>query len=230
MTKKVKFSLFLSISAMVAIIAVTMLNTGTTIYNNVGDMTATVLNEIEPYGTDYIYVSNMPSNAEPIVISEGINGLDYTYDGLNYIHLSDMKNEVVKVGTGKQGNYKGKLTGYGPDCPGCSKVGNVACRTEAGKNHSLTYDGLYYTDDEYGSVRILAADHTAFPCGTIVIVDNGTLNKFTGIVLDTGSAMRGAWRNEGVVWMDLAFTSQKEALTGGATSSNTSFNVQRWGW
>ena len=96
MTKKVKFSLFLSISAMVAIITVTMLNTGTTIYNNVGDMTATVLNEIEPYGTDYVYVSNMPSTAEPIVISEGINGLDYTYDGLNYIHLSDMKMKLLK--------------------------------------------------------------------------------------------------------------------------------------
>ena len=230
MTQKVKFSLVLSIVLMIAIITVTTLNTGTTLYNNVGDMTATVLNEIEPYGTDYVYVENMPSTAEPIVISEGVNGLDYTYDGLNYIHLSDMKNEVVQVGSGKQGIYSGKLTGYGPDCPGCSKVGNVACRTKAGKNHSLTYDGLYYTDDEYGSVRILAADHQAFPCGTIVTVDNGVLDKFTGIVLDTGSAMRGAWRNEGVVWMDLAFTSQKEALTGGATSSNTSFNVQRWGW
>ena len=42
--------------------------------------------------------------------------------------------------------------------------------------------------------------------------------------------MRGAWRNDGVVWMDLAFSSQKEARTGGATSSNTTFNVQRWGW
>ena len=230
MINKVKISLVLSILIIVTIITVTILNTGTTLYNPTGNMTATITNEVEAYGTDYVYVENMPSTAEPIVISEGINGLDYTYDGLNYIHLSDVKNEVVKVGTGKQGNYSGKLTGYGPDCPGCSKVGNVSCRTEAGKNHSLTYDGLYYIDDEYGSVRILAADHSAFPCGTIVTVDNGNLAKFTGIVLDTGSAMRGAWRNEGVVWMDLAFASQAEALTGGATSSNTTFNVQRWGW
>ena len=229
-TIKVKISMFLSIILMITIITVTTLNTGTTIYNNVGDMTATVLNEIEPYGTDYIYVSNMPSNAEPIVVSEGVNGLDYTYDGLNYIHLSDAKNEVVKVGTGKQGNYSGKLTGYGPDCPGCSSVGNVACRTREGKNHSLTYDGLYYMDSEYGSVRILAADHMEFACGTIVKVNNGVLDEFVGIVLDTGSAMRNAWRKQGIVWMDLAFTSQKEALTGGATSSNTTFSVQRWGW
>ena len=193
-------------------------------------MTATMINEIEPYGTDYVYIENIPSTAEPIVLSEGINGLEYTYDGLNYVHLSDMKNEVVQKGSGKPGVFNGKLTGYGPDCPGCSKVGNVSCRTKEGKNHSLTYDGLYYDDSTYGSVRILAADHTAFPCGTIVKVNNGSLEEFTGIVLDTGSAMRGAWRNEGIVWMDLAFNSQKEALTGGATSNKTSFNVQRWGW
>lgn len=229
MTTKVKIVLVLSIVVMFTTITVTMLNTGTTIYSPIEDMTATAINEVEPYGTDYIYVENMPSTAEPIVVSEGINGLDYTYDGLNYIHLSDKKNEVVKVGTGKQGNYTGKLTGYGPDCPGCSKVGNVACRTKAGTNHSLINDGLYYTDDVYGSVRILAADNTAFPCGTIVKVDNGSLKEFYGIVLDSGSAMRGAW-SEGKVWMDLAFSSQAEARTGGATSSNTNFEVQRWGW
>jgi len=229
MTGKVKFSLILSLLIMVTIITVTILNTGTTIYNPIGNMTATIVNEVEPYGTDYVYIENMPSTAEPIVLSEGVNGLDYTYDGLNYIHLSDKKNEVVQVGSGKQGNYSGKLTGYGPDCPGCSKVGNVACRTKAGTNHSLIYDGLYYNDDAYGSVRILAADNSAFPCGTIVKVDNGSLKEFYGIVLDSGSAMRGAWK-EGIVWMDLAFSTQAEALTGGATSSNTTFNVQRWGW
>ena len=229
MTDKVKFSLILSIIIMVTIITVTIMNTGTTLYNPIGDMTATIINEVEAYGTDYIYVENMPSTAEPIVVSEGVNGLDYTYDGLNYVHLSDKKNEVVKVGTGKQGNYTGKMTGYGPDCPGCSKVGNVACKTKAGTNHSLINDGLYYNDEDYNNVRILAADNTAFPCGTIVKVDNGNLDTFYGIVLDSGSAMRGAWK-EGIVWMDLAFSTQAEARTGGATSSNAKFEVQRWGW
>lgn len=229
MTAKVKFSFVLSILIMVIIITVTIFNTGITIYNPIGDMTATIINEVEPYGTDYVYVENMPSTAEPVVILEGVNGLDYTYDGLNYVHLSDMQNEIVQVGTGKEGNYSGKMTGYGPDCPGCSKIGNVACRTKSGTNHSLISDGLYYSDEVYGSVRILAADNTAFPCGTIVKVDNGNLNQFYGIVLDSGSAMRNAWK-EGLVWMDLAFSSQAEALTGGATSSNTKFEVQRWGW
>ena len=229
MTGKVKFSLILSVIMMITIITVTILNTGVTIHSPIENMTATIINEVEAYETDYIYVENMPSTAEPVVISEGINGLDYTYDGLNYVHLSDKKNEVLKVGTGKQGNYTGKLTGYGPDCPGCSKVGNVACKIKSGANHSLINDGLYYSDQEYNKVRILAADNTAFPCGTIVKVDNGKLDTFYGIVLDSGSAMRGAWK-EGKVWMDLAFSTQAEARTGGATSSNTKFEVQRWGW
>lgn len=226
---KVRFSLFLSSLISIMIIIVTIVNSGTTIYNNIGDMNATITNEIDPYDTDYVYIENMPSTAEPVVLEEGINGLDYTYDGLNYIHLNDKKNEVVQKGSGKAGEFKGKLTGYGPDCPGCSKVGNVSCLTKEKTRHSLINDGLYYTDSVYGSVRILAADNSAFPCGTIVKVNNGHLNEFYGIVLDTGSSMRNAWK-QGVVWMDLAFKSQAEAKVGGATSSNTKFSVQRWGW
>lgn len=229
MSKKLGISLTLSICIMIAIVTVTILNDGITIHNPAPNMTATIINEVKAYETEYVYNSNMPSTADPLTLVEGINGLDYTYDGLNYIHLSDKVNEVVQVGTGAGGLYKGKLTGYGPDCPGCSVVGNVSCRTREGLNHSLINDGLYYADTVYGSLRILAADHSIFPCGTIVKVNNGVLNEFYGIVLDTGYAMRNA-ATQGTIWMDLAFSSQEEALTGGATSSNTSFSVQRWGW
>lgn len=230
MSKLFKASLVLSICMMITIITLTILNSGVTIHNPVPNMTATILNEVKAYETEYVYNASIPSTADPLTLVEGVNGLDFTYDGLNYTHLSDKVNEVVQVGTGPQGNFYGKLTGYGPDCPGCSPVGNVSCVTREGTNHSLTYDGLYYTDIAYGNLIILAADHLLFPCGTVVKVNNGILNEFYGIVLDTGIAMRNAWRNEGVVWMDLAFSSQREALTGGATSSNTSFSVQRWGW
>ena len=229
MTKKVKFSLVLSIIMVVFIITVTILNTGTTIHNKISDMTATIINEVEPYGTDYVYIENMPSTAQPVVLEEGINGLDYTYDGLNFVHLSDMKNQVLQVGTGKPGEFSGTLTGYGPDCPGCSPVGNVACRTKDGKQHSLITHGLYYDDDTYGSVRILAADNGGFPCGTIVKVDNGILKPFVGIVLDSGITMRNAWK-EGTVWMDVAYDSEAETIHAGVTSKKTKFSVQRWGW
>ena len=229
MTGKVKFSLFLSVLIIIGIISVTIVNTGTTIHNNTENMTATITNIIEPYETEYVYDETMPSDAEPVVITEGVNGIDYTYDGLNYIHLSDSQNQVLKVGTGKTGEYTGTLTGYGPDCPGCSVVGNVSCLTKEGTRHSLISNGLYYNDSMYGSVRILAADNSAFPCGTIVKVSNNNLSEFTGIVLDTGITMRKAW-SQGIVWFDLAFSSEADATAGMATNKNTKFSVQRWGW
>jgi len=123
--------------------------------------------------------------------------------------------------------YTGKLTGYGADCPGCSGV--VSCKTREGNTLNLVSDGTYYEDTEYGSIRILAADLSAFPCGTVVYVDNGSLEPFFGVVLDTGSSMRNAWQN-GVVWMDLAHLSENSEGLYLATSSNTKFSVQRWGW
>ncbi len=229
MTKKVKFSLILSIVIMVMTITVTIRTTGVTLDNPIKDMTATIVNEVDPFEITYVYNEKLPSTADPVVLEEGINGLDFTYDGLNYTHLSDKKNQVVEVGTGKEGEYKGTLTGYGPDCPGCSVVGNVSCLTKNNTRHSLITDGIYYNDDVYGNVRILAADNTLFPCGTIIKVNNGYLTEFYGVVLDTGSTMRNAWK-QGKVWIDLAFSSQKVALTAGATSKNTKFSVQRWGW
>ncbi len=229
MINKVKFTLFLSIMLVALIITTTILNKGTTLYNPTGYKTATITNEIKPYETEYVYSDNMSSTADPIKLVEGVNGLDYTYDGLNYIHISDTTNEILQVGTGKEGLYTGKLTGYGPDCPGCSSVGNVACRTRDGLNHSLINDGIYYNDSTYGNVRIIAADNTAFPCGTIMKIDNGISSEFYAIVLDSGSSMRNAWKN-GVVWIDLAFPSQSEAAVGNVTSSSTNFSVQRWGW
>lgn len=229
MSKKFKVLLALTLIAMISIITVSIMNNGTNIDNPNSDKTATIINEVKAYETEFVYNASIPSTADPLTLVEGVNGLDYTYDGLTYTHLSDKVNEVVQVGTGAQGLFNGKLTGYGPDCPGCSLVGNVSCRTREGTNHSLSTDGLYYTDITYGSLRILAADHSKFPCGTVVKVNNGVLNEFYGIVLDTGYAMRNAL-TQGIIWMDLAFSSQAEALTGGATSSNTSFSVQRWGW
>ena len=225
-----KFAICTTIFAIIAILVNTALTMGTTIKNDAINKTAIIVNETEPYGTDYIYVSNRPSTAEKRVIKEGINGLQYTFDGINYVNLSAATNEVVEIGTGDQGEYTGRLTGYGPDCPGCSPVGNVACPTREGRSHSLTYNGVYYTDRDYGKLRIVAADHMKFPCGTVVIINNGILPEFPAIVLDTGIAMRNAWRYDGVVWMDVAYSSQREALTAGATSLNTSFSVQRWGW
>ena len=135
--------------------------------------------------------------------------------------------EEVVVGTGPKADYVGRLTGYGPDCPGCTGV--LYCPDKYGKYHYLTIDeeSMYFQDEEYGRVRILASDYLLFPCGTIMHVKNDNLDIY-GVVMDTGIAMRNAWRKEGKVLIDLAFPSQAAALY--TTNNNTSFTVLRWGW
>ena len=125
--------------------------------------------------------------------------------------------------------YTGRLTGYGPDCAGCSGYGGVACRTREKTSFSLKNDGVYYNDSEYGKVRILAAATSKFTCGTIIKVTTPGQTPFTAVVLDTGGSMRKAWAN-GSVWMDLAYSSEAMAGSDNLTGYNVKFEVQRYGW
>ncbi len=200
----------------------------TEIKNNDVSKNSYIENQTIKYETIYQYNEKLPSNISK-VITKGEDGIVYinNFDNTQIV-LKEVVNEVVEVGIGAQGLFSGKLTGYGPDCPGCSTVGNVSCRTREGVNHSLINDGITYNDLEYGDVRILAAATNAFPCGTIISVDNGILEKFNAIVLDTGYDMRNAWNNNGFVWFDLAFPSQASVTN--VSNSTANFSVQRWGW
>lgn len=184
-------------------------------------------NQTINYSTVYQYNSKIPSNISRVLV-KGEDGIVYVnnYDNTQIV-LKEVVNEIVEVGTGAQGMFQGRLTGYGPNCPGCSSVGNVSCRTKEGLNHSLINNGITYTDQEYGEVRILAAATSAFPCGTIIAVDNGILTPFYAIVLDSGYDMRNAWQN-GNVWFDLAFESQASVTN--VSNKTALFSVQRWGW
>ncbi len=186
-----------------------------------------VENQTIAYETIYQYNSKIPSNISKVLV-QGEDGIVYVnnYDKTQIV-LKEVVNEVVEVGTGDQGYFYGRLTGYGPDCPGCSSVGNVSCRTREGNNHSLINNGTTYIDQDFGEVRILAAATSAFPCGTIIAVDNGILAPFYAVVLDTGYDMRNAWSN-GNVWFDLAFPSQ--ASVSNVSNAQALFSVQRWGW
>lgn len=145
--------------------------------------------------------------------------------------LETAVDEVVVVGTGKNGQYTGVITGYGPDCKTCSGLGYVYCQTEDNKNFNLINDGIYYDDDEYGEVRVLAAATAEFPCGTIVEVDSSNLGKFVGIVMDTGYDMR-RHLEEGIYHFDVAFETEKDEDVAKATNmtGTVKFNIQRWGW
>ena len=187
-----------------------------------------IVNDVTPYTTIVKYNSKLPSNISN-VLTEGVVGLSYVNSDDEVTVVQEMEPEVIEKGSGAYGLYTGTLTGYGPDCVGCSKVGNVACFTENKENHSLIIDGIYYTDDEYGKVRIVAAAK-AFPCGTIVQITKEGETPFYAVVLDRGGSMNSAW-NEGRVWMDLAYESNALAGSDNLTGRNIiRFSVQRWGW
>lgn len=189
----------------------------------------TIVTTITEHDTITRYNSKLPSNKTNVIV-EGVDGVTYIdRDGTEKV-LKEKVDEIVEIGTGPYGEYNGITTGYGGDCPGCSGV--VACRTREGKYMNLFKDGVYYQDQQYGSVRIVAADHTLFRCGTVIEVDNGRQDPFLAIVLDTGIDMRRAWRNEGIAHLDIAFVTQKDPAVYSVTAKNNSakFSVQRWGW
>lgn len=190
--------------------------------------TATVINEVVNYKTEYVYNNKKPANSSPTVIKEGEYGLVYKYQNGESKVFKNAVNKVVEIGTAKATEYTGRLTGYTPYCVGCSKTGTVACKAK-GKKYSLISNGQYYVDSQFGKVRIVAAALNVFPCGTIVHVDNGKIPPFDAIVLDTGGTMRQAMK-KGVVWMDLAYSNPKDSELRFASAKNVKYKVKRWGW
>ena len=186
----------------------------------------TVVNSIN-YETEIRYSEKLPSNIKKVV-QEGVTGLSITQDDQEKI-VKEPVNEIVEVGTGAYGISTGRLMGYGPDCKGCSTEGYLACRTLSGEKFSLKHNGIYYDDSEYGSIRILAAQISSYPCGTIVEINKEDGTKFNAIVLDKINTTLP----NGQTLMDLAYESQTDKTILGAdglTGLNITFSVQRWGW
>lgn len=190
---------------------------------------STIVTTISEHDIITRYNNKLPSNITNVIV-EGVDGVSYIdTDGTEKV-LKQRVDEIIEVGTGPYGEYSGITTGYGGDCPGCS--GTVACKNREGKYMNLFTDGVYYQDQQFGKVRIVAADHKLFRCGTIIEVDNGRQDPFLAIVLDTGIDMRRAWRNHGIAHLDIAFVTEKDPGTYDVTVKNNgaNFSVQRWGW
>ena len=119
--------------------------------------------KILDYETEYVFAENYAEDEE-FIISKGEKG--YSYIENDQEVTKEPVKEVVKKGTRTNNDFSGTLTGYGPDCKGCSKIGTVACSTKDNKNWSLINDGIIYEDEDYGSVNIVASDHLLFsgPC------------------------------------------------------------------
>jgi len=73
------------------------------------------------------------------------------------------------------GNFH--ATYYGADCAGCSGI------TAGGANVSGT--------QFYNGRRVVAADPSVLPIGTVIRVKGSAIGDFEGIVMDTGGAIKG---------------------------------------
>lgn len=108
----------------------------------------------------------------------------------------------------------GTITGYGPDCRGCSGV------TASGHN---LHESVYYEDSEFGTVRILAADRS-IPFYSIFRVSNiPGMDPFIAIVLDTGG---NVGYGKGTLF-DLAFESETTGVV--PLTQNVTFEMLRSG-
>lgn len=124
--------------------------------------------------------------------------------------VTEQVEEVINVPSNEI--ITGKMSGYGPDCAGCS--GYLANGTYVGDGN------IYYNDSEYGQVRIVAGDKK-YKFGTIVRINDSML----AIVLDRGGSI-GIGKK---FMFDLLYASEAEANRNGV-SYNTKFEILRNGF
>ena len=112
-------------------------------------------------------------------------------------------------------SYTGDLTGYAFNCPLCS--GRLACLS----SYDITNGTIYYPDETYGSVRIVASSLN-LPCGTIIRFNSSRISEdpVMAIVLD-----RGVTGNS----IDLLSPSEDYALSH-IGRSTIYYEVLRSGW
>lgn len=98
----------------------------------------------------------------------------------NTVSTSGYTGHVVKEENERQsGTSVGSFhaTYYGADCAGCSGI------TAGGANVSGT--------QFYNGRRVVAADPSVLPIGTVIKVKGSAIGDFEGIVMDTGGAIKG---------------------------------------
>lgn len=124
--------------------------------------------------------------------------------------------EIKKYGKDMPVKFDGTMTGYGPDCAGCG--GHTGCPP----SQKVTNGNIYFNDNEYGKVNILASDK-GIPCGSIIKITNSSLGaQVIGIVLDRGGAITGTK-------LDFLAKSEKEASKK-IGKQRVTYEIVRWGW
>ena len=145
----------------------------------------------------------------------------------NLIYVYDIfEKQIINKENAKEENNKeydvletfvGRMTGYGPDCAGCSGITSYG--------HDLRNGNVTYYDEEFKETKIVAAD-SRYPFGTIVRVSGLSVydKPFIAIVLDRGGKI-----NDNL--MDLAFDTEDNPLVRQiGYSKNITYEILRYGW
>ena len=115
--------------------------------------------------------------------------------------------------------YHGKMTGYGPDCVGCSGI------TASGRN--VLNGNIYYEDKTFGTIRIVAGDKS-IPFGSIIKISgiNISSEPVLAIVLDRGGMIGFAEGKH--AYFDLLYASEGDAYSFGR--QDATFELLRSGY
>ena len=124
--------------------------------------------------------------------------------------------EVLKYGSQMPVIFSGTMTGYGPDCEGCG--GKTGCPPR----QDVRNGNIYFNDQEYGKIYIVATD-SRIPCGSIIKIRKSTISdEVTAIALDRGGAIKETK-------MDFLVKSEKESANVIGVQK-VEYEIVRWGW
>ena len=109
--------------------------------------------------------------------------------------------------------YVGTITGYGPNCNGCSGF------TASGYDVRNT---MTYLDNQFGEVRILAADPSIALYSIVRVSNIPNMDPFIAIVLDRGG---NVGFDRGTMF-DLLYADESQAIH---KTDNVTFEILRYG-
>ncbi|MEG2283558.1 MAG: hypothetical protein RSB99_02895 [Bacilli bacterium] len=173
-------------------------------------------NRIEIYqSNDLVYISNSNNNLVGQVKKDN-SSLENSISPIEPVITAS---NDIQVNTAVIETFTGIMSGYGPDCYGCTTG-----LTSSG--YDIQQGNIYFQDADYGKIRIAAADKK-YPFGSIIKISKSKASKetFYAIVLDRGSAIGLNKKRQ----LDLLYTSEEEANNFGL-SKNVLFEIVRLGY
>ncbi|MGN0973317.1 MAG: hypothetical protein ACI4OT_01095 [Bacilli bacterium] len=173
------------------------------------------MNSYKTLNSKVLYKEIIKEDSKETIVNE-----EKTLEKEENVVIDENKEDIKEIKVESEENildsFVADMTAYGVDCYGCSSN-----RTASG--YYIGDGNIYYNDNFYGKVRILAGDKS-YPFGTIVrmYIDN---NEIIGIVLDRGSNIGFDKKYA----FDLLFNTNKEAQKFGS-KTNIKFEILRRGY